>query len=461
MNRKKPLLVMIMILAIIGVGVLFLLIIKMLSDNFGWQKDKERQAMVDERNAMHEREKEEREKNKSEYDDEVIEETEEERQARYWNEEWVSPVSTPTSAVYDYNYPNFEYTDKTVELKSAEDVYEEVKKDMEARGEEIILEETTDENGEAVAPNLTIYNPIRLEPLSDAADPFVEGTYVDPATVEGNLSDKDRADIAEAMMDPIKMNSVVSTNLILVDLDTNEVVVSRDSEELINPASMSKVMTAIVMADFINNSTLDNEYEMKNHQIQKAIDEKFSRVGVSAGDKIPVKDLFYGMMVCSGADADYALADYLAGSEENMVELISKRTWEMGISDTAHFNNVIGAYSPFHHCTVNDIAVIMATAIQNPLILDAMSTEQYTTVPTEEFEEGIDMSNWFLRRIGTYDTNGKVVAAKTGFVSEAGFCCVSYLKSNSGKRNICVTANSDGNWRTIFDHISLYRAYTK
>lgn len=411
-------------------------------------------------------------KTEEETTEEEIQLTPEEMEAKYWEEEWTNPIATPADATFKYEYHSFEYTDNTVELRPYMEIFEEKKAYMESQGIEVILaddkddEETTEigPDGEPIEkpePNLSIYNQLRLESLPDAANPYIEGEVISPDDIEGDYEPGVKDEIAESEMDPDKMNAVYSTNIILVDLDTDEVIVSRESDKVLYPASMSKVLTAICMADYLTPGMLSRDYKMGKAEIQKTKEENFSAVGTTPGDILPAKDLFYGMMVCSGADADYALTKMLAGNEENMVELLNKRAWEMGISDTAHFTNVIGAFDPDHHCTVYDIAVIMSTAVQNPLILDAMSTEQYRTVPTQKDEEGVDISNWFLRRIGTYETNGRVVAAKTGFISEAGFCCVSYLETYSGKHYVCVTANSDGNWRTIFDHISLYRAFTK
>lgn len=462
---KKMLLGLTIFLSAVGIVALILLSVKLVTDEYERKEDEKREEFIRQEEASREEERRLEEEKRREEEERLAREAEtatespEEIEARYW-EEWENPIATASDAEFNYVYHSFEYTDKTIELKPYEDVYEEVKAGMIQRGEEIRTEETTSEDGEVIEPNLTIYNPLPLESLPDAGTPFIPGTVIDPETID-NPDPKMRKEIAEASSDPLKMNAVYSTNLILVDVDTDEVIVAREAEEVLYPASMSKVLTAICMADYLTDRRLQGEYEMKEEEILKTYYEKFSAVGTTAGDILPAKDLFYGMMVCSGADADYALTHYLAGTEANMVELLNKRAYDMGISDTAHFTNVIGAFDPEHHCTVNDIAVIMSTAIQNPLILDAMSTEQYRTVPTQKDEEGVDISNWFLRRIGIYECNGDVIAAKTGFISEAGFCCVSYLETYSGHHYICVTANSDGNWRTIFDHISLYRAYTK
>jgi hypothetical protein len=106
-------------------------------------------------------------------------------------------------------------------------------------------------------------------------------------------------------------------------------------------------------------------------------------------------------------------------------------------------------------------------AIQDDLLLDVLSKRKYNTdikYDDEEkdihFPDGIEISNWFLRRIEDKPMDGDVIAAKTGFVNEAGCCACSYYEADNGKRYICVTGNSFSSWRTIYDHVSVYRSLT-
>ena len=95
----------------------------------------------------------------------------------------------------------------------------------------------------------------------------------------------------------------------------------------------------------------------------------------------------------------------------------------------------------------------------NDLCREVMSARRYTTSQTSEHPEGIELSNWFLRRIEDKDTKGEVVCAKTGFVDQSGSCAASYSISDSGKHYICVTANAHSSWRCIYDHVAVYQAY--
>ena len=129
---------------------------------------------------------------------------------------------------------------------------------------------------------------------------------------------------------------------------------------------------------------------------------------------------------------------------------MNQKVADLGLSDTAHFTNVVGIYNPDLHCTMKDMSVILATAIQDDLLLDVLSARQYTTSTTYEeldLPDGITVSNWFLRKIEDKEMNGDVIAAKTGFVNEAGCCAASYYEADNGKRYICVTGNSYSSWR--------------
>ena len=159
------------------------------------------------------------------------------------------------------------------------------------------------------------------------------------------------------------------------------------------------------------------------------------------------------------------------------MDAMNNKVAELGISETAHFTNVVGMYDEDLHCTMKDMAVILAMAVQDDLLRDVLSLRTYSTdavfiysdtteagtkpedVP-EEDKQPITVSNWFLRKIEDKDMDGNVIAAKTGFVNEAGCCAASYYEADTGKRYICVTGNAFSSWRAIYDHVGVYRSLT-
>lgn len=255
---------------------------------------------------------------------------------------------------------------------------------------------------------------------------------------------------------------VESSYAVLVDVDQGTVVAGRDYDIQINPASMTKILTLLVAVENIDLSKIDTDTQEITQEISNYVFlNEMSQVGWNIGDTPTIRDLMYGTILPSGADAALALALYTAGSEEAFVELMNQKLQELGISDTAHFTNVVGAYDEEHYCTLLDMATILRASIDNALCREVLSCHYYEVGRSaDEDTERIGISNWFLRRIEDKDTHGTVECAKTGYVSEAGFCAASYQESDSGGQYICVTADGAGIWPCIYDHVDLYTAFT-
>ena len=254
-------------------------------------------------------------------------------------------------------------------------------------------------------------------------------------------------------------DEVQSTNGIFIDLATGNILFDRDAHTRINPASMTKVLTVLVAAEHV--ADWSDTFEITPEITNYSYVHDCSAVGFSNNEVVTVEDLFYGTVLCSGGDAALGLATYVAGSQEAFVDMMNEKLKELGLSDTAHFTNCVGLYDENHYCTVYDIAMILEAAIDNPQCREVLSTKKYTTSSTPEHPEGIQISNWFLRRIEDKDTGGEVICGKTGFVAQSGSCAVSYGVDESGKEYICATVNAHSGWRCIYDHVELYRRFSK
>lgn len=266
-----------------------------------------------------------------------------------------------------------------------------------------------------------------------------------------------------ATPDTISINceEVISTNAILVDESTNTIIASKNADERISPASMTKVLTVLVAAENITEEDLDDTFIMTLEITDYAYVNDCSAVGFLDGEEITVRDLFYGTILPSGGDAAVGLATYIAGSQDAFVDMMNAKLEELGISDSAHFTNCVGLYDDNHYCSVYDMAVIMKAAMQNELCREVLSAHTYTTVPTDKHPEGITISNWFLRRIEDKDTGGEVLCAKTGYVVQSRNCAASYGTFAGGTPYICVTAGSTSSWKCIYDHVEIYNRYAK
>lgn len=252
---------------------------------------------------------------------------------------------------------------------------------------------------------------------------------------------------------------VISERSIMIDLSSGDILMQKGYKDRICPASMTKVLTVLVAAEHLTDEELDNKFTITHDITAYVWEHDLSAVNWADNEEVTVRDLLYGTILPSGADAAIGLATYIAGSEDAFVEMMNEKINELGLSSSSHFTNCVGLYDDNHYSTVYDIAMIMEAAIENDLAREVLSTKRYTTSSTVEHPDGIEISNWFLRRIEDKDTGGEVIAAKTGFVNESKNCAVSYGKDNSGNEFIICTQGSTSSWRCIYDHVAMYKQF--
>lgn len=260
--------------------------------------------------------------------------------------------------------------------------------------------------------------------------------------------------------DPSYVNS---TYAVLINADTGEIVAGRGEGDVISPASMTKILTLLVAVEHLKSGeSLKDTFTMTQEISDYTYQTGCSVAGFELGSTVTVEEMLYGTILPSGADAACALAYYTSGSIENFAGLMNQKAQELGIADTAHFDNPVGVSSERNKCSITDIAVILQAAMSNELCAKVLSARTFQCrVTNESNPDGILLSNWFLRRIEDKDTGGTVVGAKTGFVNESGSCAASYFTSATGTNYICVTAQAYSSWRAIYDHVAIYKTYAK
>lgn len=255
-------------------------------------------------------------------------------------------------------------------------------------------------------------------------------------------------------------SDVVSSYGIIIDLGDDTILAQRNPRERISPASMTKILTALVACENLTEEDLDKKMTITLEFTDYSYRNDLSAVGFAENEEVTVRDLLYGTILPSGGDAAIALATYIAGSEEAFVEMMNERLKELQLSDSTHFTNVAGMYDEQHYSTVYDMAMIMHAAIDNKLCREVLKAHTYTTSSTEQHPDGITVSNWFLRRIEDKDCGLTVECAKTGFVVQSRNCAASFADDADGHGYICVTADSTSGWRCIYDHVSIYSAFS-
>ena len=248
-----------------------------------------------------------------------------------------------------------------------------------------------------------------------------------------------------------------SENALLIDLESNTVLVQKNADARIYPASMTKVMTVLVAAEHIEN--WDETFTMTQSIIDPLFLADASMAGFVHGEEVSMTELLYGAVLPSGAEATEALAIVTAGSEEAFAALMNEKAQALGLKDT-HFVDASGLHDENHYTTLSDMAIIMQAALDNPHCREVLTSVNHTSPATAQNPEGVAMTNRFLYRIRPQQTgNVDIQAAKTGYTAQAMNCCVSYGIMENGRAAICVTAHAWTGDYCIADHLALYGTY--
>ena len=257
-----------------------------------------------------------------------------------------------------------------------------------------------------------------------------------------------------------------SKHAIMIDLATNTVIMSRDCDAKIFPASMTKIMTLIVAYEHAGD--LEETFTMTEDILGRMWAENATVAGFSVGEKVRLDDLMYGLILPSGADCAIALAIRTAGSEEAFAALMNEKVAELGLKGS-HFANPTGLHDDSQYSTCHDIALILEYAIKDEFMRKVLSTYEYTSHPTPEHPDGLVIRSTVQERLYGDEAPGMfILGGKTGYTNEAKNCLatfgVRYDKSKESEASlkekeveyILVTAEGDGKWVPVFDAINLY-----
>ena len=230
---------------------------------------------------------------------------------------------------------------------------------------------------------------------------------------------------------------------ILYEPNTKQVLVSYNEDTQVEPASLTKLMTSYVVADYIKEGFVSLEDEPRISV--KAWKAPGSRMFIREGTKVKVSDLIKGMIIQSGNDASIALAEHVAGSEENFVLLMNDYAAELNMSNTS-FNNSTGLPDPLNLTTAKDLALLTSAIIKNfPNHYKNYSQKSFTyggiTQPNR---------NRLLWRDEIFD------GVKTGFTTNAGYCLVGSAKRGD-MRLVAVVLGSEDEKR--FNDVSALMSY--
>ena len=156
--------------------------------------------------------------------------------------------------------------------------------------------------------------------------------------------------------------NIHSKNAILYNLDENTILYEKASQEKVSIASMTKIMTAIVAMEHIND--LDEKITLTNEDFYGLEEANASVAGFEVGQRVTYRDLLYGLLLPSGADAAQALTRNVAGGRVNFINLMNEKAMDLGLKNT-HFVNETGLDEEEHYSTVEEVAIIFQYALRN------------------------------------------------------------------------------------------------
>lgn len=232
---------------------------------------------------------------------------------------------------------------------------------------------------------------------------------------------------------------VYADGYVVIDLDNNQIIAERNMTQLYRPASTTKIMTALVVLEQVENldDTLTFSYDATVTNISE--DSSTLIPAATAGEVMSVRDVLYGMMLCSGNECANALAEYVSGSVEAFCELMNQKAADIGCQNT-HFSNAHGLDADEHYTTPYDLALIFMEAMNNERFMEIDTTVNYTIAPTNlyPYERLCEMGHRMMN--GTYDYDG-VIAGKTGQTELAQRVLVT-LCEKQGRRVLVVIMHS-------------------
>lgn len=249
---------------------------------------------------------------------------------------------------------------------------------------------------------------------------------------------------------------------ILMDAQTGEILLEKNSEKRAYPASLTKIMTALIAIE--ENKDLNKTVVLNSGIFERLQQENASLAGFSPGEEVRLIDLVYGALLPSGAEAAISLAEQTAGSQKEFVKLMNQKGRELKLKGT-RYSNVTGLHAKDQVTTAADIARLLRYALQNPTFREVFLSQRYTVPPTNRHPDGFTMHSTLFSRMGDASLEkGEILGGKTGFTDQAGLCLASLAKYQD-REMILVTLDAQGNLNTpqynILDALSVYRNYLK
>ncbi len=243
----------------------------------------------------------------------------------------------------------------------------------------------------------------------------------------------------------------------LLSLDTDEILYSKNADKKMYPASITKLLVAAIVLD--NTENLDTEIITYTNEANNAIlGTGASVIGLKIGEELTARQALYCLLISSGGDVAYAIAEHYGGSIENFMSMMNSKARDIGMVNSS-FGNPVGLHDEYTYTTPRDVSTLAKYVLKYDVILEITSLARYQLPATNMSGIRYLSTTNFLIDPATNYFYKYAKGLKTGFTDEAGRCVVSTAKLD-GYNYLCIImkCDSSGGVRNEFiDSSNLYR----
>lgn len=245
----------------------------------------------------------------------------------------------------------------------------------------------------------------------------------------------------------ISTEDISSEAFVVIKLKTHLVLAEKNATQMIYPASMTKMMTALVTLDCFED--LHQTLFVPEDIFEYIYEQDASTAGFYAYEQVSILDLLYGILLPSGADA--CLTVEKAVGSDLFIEKMNQKAKDLNMTQT-HFANTTGLHEDDHVSSVTDMAILLEKAIENETFMEIISATEWITAPDDVHPEGIlfkSRMHQFMDALLPEDIH--LIGGKTGFTGMAGLCMASVAEID-GELYLVVSANAEVDEETMMQH---------
>ncbi|MDQ0875054.1 D-alanyl-D-alanine carboxypeptidase (penicillin-binding protein 5/6) [Paenibacillus sp. V4I3] len=214
---------------------------------------------------------------------------------------------------------------------------------------------------------------------------------------------------------------------VLMDADTGTVIAEKNKDAKLPPASITKIMTMLLIMEAVDKGNIKMDEKVKVSEYAASMGG--SQIFLEPGEEMTVEEMLKGIAMASGNDASVAMAEKIAGSEENFVQMMNDRAQQLGMNNT-HFSNCNGLPVANHYTTANDIAIMSRELLKHEVIT------KFTGAYQDYLRKETANPFWLVNTNKLVRFYNGADGLKTGYTSEAKFC----LSATAKRENLRVVA---------------------